>query len=114
MSREIKFRVWHEMCHNFSYFKLEDGSHLHIHGEPEQFTGLLDLNGKEIYEGDIITHIDRRCRDGSKRIYKVIWSEAPLSYIALAQSEYVWLSSMEGCEVIGNIHENPELLENAL
>lgn len=124
MSRKIKFRVWdkeNECWLNFGYTKFyrkEDGEpdtifkfDFSVNYIVEQYTGLIDKNDKEIYEGDIITHIDRKYRDGSDRIYKVIWSEEQFSFIALASGEYVWLSAMEGCEVIGNIHENPELLE---
>lgn len=76
----------------------------------EQFTGLKDKNGKEIYEGDIVEYVTYYYGN-EKRHRKVIeWEEWDsddfgephnLGYFNL--SEYV--------EVIGNIHENPELLK---
>jgi len=82
-----------------------------------QFTGLLDKNGKEIYEGDILsTHIPEN------RLYKngeVIYSKEYLTYLVKYYfgkdyaSEYLsYIQNMNiEVEVIGNIYENPEILE---
>ena len=65
----------------------------------EQCTGLLDRNGKKIYEGDIVrvsygyNYEVRQFRTGAWRIGR--------------DDLYVWADSSE---VIGNIHESPELL----
>lgn len=83
----------------------------------EQFTGLLDRNGKEIYEGDIITEtID----DGSNKIiqiYEVYWDEDMLNFGIRGTKGFnynlhdeLWQTNASR-EVIGNIHENPELLD---
>ena len=83
----------------------------------EQFTGLYDKNGKEIYEGDILKETPREYR------YRVF--SAPGGFVINAfQDEITMLRHaapianvpiagyiQEKCEVIGNIHENPELLE---
>jgi uncharacterized phage protein (TIGR01671 family) len=74
-----------------------------------QFTGLLDKNGVKIFEGDILIH--------NKNIY----------YVKFSKNQYVLLikniktegwKSLEWCyslnkyiEIIGNIHQNPELLK---
>ena len=65
-----------------------------------QFTGLLDKNGKEIYEGDIYLP-----RDGVKRII-----EFKDGCFAEKNSFPTFRIELGG-EVIGNIYENPELLK---
>lgn len=78
-----------------------------------QFTGLYDKNGKEIYEGDIVRF---HYKTGVYKIGTVVWNDlfgswdidCPdfVSYKSLGQYKSV-------SEVIGNIYENPELLEES-
>ena len=74
-----------------------------------QFTGLLDKNGKEIYEGDIVN-----CTVFSHRIVKYNDKQASFKYYAptLNISSEMLKSDVERHdEVIGNIYENPELMK---
>lgn len=75
----------------------------------EQSTGLKDKNGTEIYEGDVI----KVERDGI--IYRVEWIHGGFGLEPRYNSPFhPRLGNVELCEkieVIGNIHENPELLE---
>ena len=119
--REKKFRAWtgKKMSASFGLSNFcADGI---IHAEDGdvdsdaleapimQYTGTKDKTGKEIYEGDIITHNN----DGMTGV--VTWSEGLYRFVIenLQQTEII----ADLCdydfepEVLGNIYENPELLE---
>jgi hypothetical protein len=68
-----------------------------------QFTGLLDMNDKEIYEGDVVKWVDS---DGVERIDIVEWKYGGL---VLCNAQYT-VGSYLPLEIIGNIHDNPEVL----
>lgn len=107
MKREIKFRAWNPKedfmhvafnitSHGEVFNYTEDLSHLIL----MQYTGLKDKNGKEIYEGDIVRW--------SIGIREVFYHK---SMFAIKYNENIVMpTSHEEGEVIGNIHENPELL----
>jgi uncharacterized phage protein (TIGR01671 family) len=67
-----------------------------------QFTGLTDKNGKKIFEGDILKWDVAEW--GGEHCELVEWD-----YSLFSMRKNDW---QHFCEVIGNIHDNPELLEN--
>jgi len=129
MTREIKFRAWNTRLKEMlevvrliwgkrgleSYCQKKFG----FCGEVDevelmQFTGLKDKNGKEIFEGDIV-----------KRTWRLSYWESPTIETFVVGSkdcpfnDYKWINEFEEddykildkfVEVIGNIYENPELL----
>lgn len=108
--REFKFRIWSFVDKAFHYFELEDYPSGIAGGasEPQQFTGLKDKNGKEIYEGDIMNN--------GNDIGPVVYDAQSASFyiksiIILRPNEPRYMGTSYWGIVIGNIHENPELLK---
>lgn len=71
-----------------------------------QFTGLLDKNGKEIYEGDIIT-FDNHLQGVSQ----VVYDYAGFDVVSNNYKTTLRPMMNNHIRVIGNIHDNPELLK---
>lgn len=70
-----------------------------------QYTGIKDIDGKKIWEGDIV----RYNRPDRVISGKVVWETCYFSIDVHNGTEYYSLTPF--CRVIGNIHDNPELLE---
>lgn len=133
--RQIKYRAYHKTTREMFWFDVMNGNHGHGNGyigmapfgeeitkarhrdnlrlvDPTdcdimQFTGLHDKNGKEIYEGDI---------DSRRNV--IMWNKdlclfCPHSTLPHDGEWYPTSYPMDArnIEVIGNIHENPELLK---
>lgn len=129
--RDIKFRAWGNRQNKYlnpddvsiradgfiTAFNV-DGKHSRAVQPPgslspwfviEQYTGLKDKNGIEIYEGDIVKV------EGDGEIYRVKWIRSGFGLEPRYNSpRYPALGNVElrkKIEVVSNIHENPELLE---
>ena len=121
--RPIKLKVWDKIDKCFApieeiHFTTkwvaipvndEDGGHLEQRSfddvEIIQFTGLLDKNGVEIYEGDIVVN------NGIN--WEIVWKDCGwhMQQIGKPSNGYIFLIEHPHSEVIGNIYENPELLK---
>ncbi|HEL1585299.1 TPA: hypothetical protein TXJ06_002078 [Streptococcus suis] len=69
-----------------------------------QSTGVLDKNGKEIFEGDVVNIFD-------EKLSKIYFSEGAFCVDVLNGGTPLHVYLSEHLELIGNIYENPELLE---
>jgi len=116
--REIKFRDYEPNLKQMRYFDLDgyDKQEHDAYGNIMQFTGLNDKNGKAIYEGDIIKRVTI-FEDGGCDVHLGILRHNELESSYYLHSIKNELSRSFGkpsknttYEVIGNIHENPELL----
>jgi len=126
--RELKFRAWWKDTKRFLdgdewYMTCSGAKHLHYAVLPyndddfiiEQYTGLKDKNGKEIYEGDIILEkwFDKDAHWGEDRVGKCEYFEGSFGcWFAGGRMIQLGMFPIGNIEVIGNIHENPELLEH--
>ena len=116
MSRELKFRVWSILSKSFVYFDIYQGANLGIAGgvfAPQQFTGLKDKNGKDIYEGDHINFsVNNTVELGDKDImdYKnqYVYYSGEYAGFMFGEDGFTPLDRiiMTSIEVVGNIFEN--------
>jgi uncharacterized phage protein (TIGR01671 family) len=124
-NRELKFRVYIPDHVKFSYFRLGEfdysDRYLYQHQYPvQQYTGLQDRDGKEIYEGDIVKYnpddrtVDREGIIEWSNYYhgwtirdKQCYPESKYGVFSLACP----FMSFNGVEIICHIFENPELLK---
>jgi uncharacterized phage protein (TIGR01671 family) len=130
--RTIKFRAWDinnkVMIHDGIILDMSDCSRHSVmasfaYENPEtiilmQFTGLLDKNGKEIYEGDILvtSNDDPEYDLWDAEMYGPTIAEWDAVGLGWTGASWCWDDSDESVfakkfiEVIGNVYENPELM----
>ena len=139
--RKILFRAWDKVSKKYrefdgmhdtmtinedgkvEYYNLQNGSG----GDEyilEQFTGLVDRNGKRIFEGDIyVTDYNQHTLKNNVQVLsvggafcggKTCLRCSPLAWISEEDNEELYLDEefLNHVVVIGNIHDNPELLES--
>ena len=130
--REIKFRAWYRKLQMWASngWHLENTGRLMLHSGPAdvsdtdyvvmQYTGLKDKNGREIYEGDIL-----RARGKVAKVEQTIGG-AWTYYFKSTKEPDTWIGyrlvreeledpvdrrgRIRDVEIMGNIHENPDLL----
>ncbi len=113
-----KFRSWNEIDGCFYYF--ENGKYFDENNKEidercfdwsnaEQFAGLLDKNVKDIYKGDIVKFKPMKKYKKDYELSEVVFKD---NCWCLDDNKTYLKSnfSLTGVEIIGNTHENPELI----
>ena len=121
--RTIKFRIFNKKIKSYidihsSAIMIDELNDLNDNLIVEQFTGLHDKNGKEIYEGDILTvgenltceiiYIGNNSDDYGDEINCAFHAKVFIHNKLIPLDGYL----KKYCEVIGNTYENQELLKN--
>ena len=119
MERKINFRLWDEQSNKFRYWGFIDGDFVspklddfgldYIENQSKQSTGLHDKNGKDIYESDIVRYVDV---GDIEHIGLVDFdTDDYMAQFVIVHNDGNIIYNFDGCEVIGNRYENPDLLK---
>ena len=123
--KEHKFRIYSFVSKYFIYFDVYEGVPQGIAGgvsEPQQYTGLKDKDGKEIYCGDIV-ELHTAANDKAKGIkdnhcglYEIYWDRC--YKLKTIKPNWFFIPNFESpaadyniMKVVGNVFENQELLK---
>jgi uncharacterized phage protein (TIGR01671 family) len=125
MSREHKFRIYSFVSKYFIYFDVYEGVPQGIAGgvsEPQEYTGLKDKDGKEIYCGDIV-ELHTAANDKAKDVkgnhcglYEIYWDRC--YKLKTIKPNWFFIPNFESpaadyniMKVVGNVFEHKELLK---
>lgn len=125
--REIKFRAWNRNdrkmytpdskgiiieINGYNQFWIKDTKYLqewflgnNLDSNLMQFIGRQDVDGKDIYEGDIVSYFSYNTENKKTGAVKYVDGDGCFCI------DFLPLHSMYSIKVIGNIYENPELIE---
>ena len=125
MEQDIKFRIWDKVDYMSTVCTLRESISKKIQFTKDciimQFTGLLDRNSKEIYEGDILEGHDKRkltvfsvpggfAIESNPIAFGYGYQDGQNCYESIGDKQTA--SYIQGnCTVIGNVYENSELLQ---
>ena len=126
MSREFKFRIYSFISKSFIYFDIYDYPQGIAGGvsEPQQYLGRKDVDGKDIYDGDLV-ELHTAANDhvvGVKEnhygLYQIYWDQKyklkeikPNWFLKVIDNDYNDCGNFNIMKVVGNVFENKELLK---